>query len=127
MNEEWDWLFRPEVSSKGVRNLVCLLAGAEDSIASAEKSTIESSARDCLKRLIPHNRIRDILVVRERSATWANGVAEQRYRIDTKTPIEGFFLAGDWTRTGLPATVEGAVRSGENAAQAVLEYTEASV
>ncbi len=127
VNEEWDWLFRPEVGRKGVRNLVCLLAGAEDSIASAKRATIESSAGDCLKRMIPLNRIRDILVVRERAATWANGVAEQNYRIDTKTPIEGFFLAGDWTRTGLPATVEGAVRSGENAAQAVLEYTEASL
>ena len=75
--------------------------------------------------MIPLNPIRDVLVVRERAATWGNGVAEQRYRIDTKTPIEGFFLAGDWTRTGLPATVEGAVRSGENAAQAILKYTEA--
>ena len=127
VGEEWDWLFRSETNRGGARNLVCLLAGAEDSIASAERATIESSARDCLNRMIPRNHIRDILVVRERAATWANGVAEQRYRIDTKTPIEGFFLAGDWTRTGLPATVEGAVRSGENAAQAVLEYTEASV
>ena len=127
VNEEWDWLFRPEFSGKSERNLVCLLAGAEDSIASEERSIIESSARDCLNRMIPRNRIRDILVVRERAATWANGVAEQNYRLDTRTPIEGFFLAGDWTRTGLPATVEGAVRSGENAAQAVLEYTEASV
>ena len=127
VNEEWDWLFRPEAGGKGVRNVVCLLAGAEDSIASTARSTVESSARDCLNRMIPRNRIQDVLVVRERAATWANGVEEQRYRIDTKTPIEGFFLAGDWTRTGLPATVEGAVRSGENAAQAVLEYTEVSV
>ncbi|MCY3823522.1 MAG: hydroxysqualene dehydroxylase HpnE [Nitrospinae bacterium] len=127
VGEEWDWLFRPVAGGEGAENLVCLLAGAEDSIASEERSIIESSARDCLNRMIPHNRIRDILVVRERAATWANGVAEQNYRLDTKTPIEGFFLAGDWTRTGLPATVEGAVRSGENAAQAVLEYTEASV
>ena len=127
VSEEWDWLFRPEFSGKSEINLVCLLAGAKDSIASAERSTIESSARDCLTRMIPCNHIQDILVVRERAATWANGVEEQRYRIDTKTPIEGFFLAGDWTRTGLPATVEGAVRSGENAAQAVLEYTETSV
>ena len=121
VNEEWHWLFRPEAGGEGTENLVCLLAGAEDSIASAERSTIESSARDCLKRIMPRNRIRDMLVVRERSATWANGVVEQRYRLGTKTPIEGFFLAGDWTRTGLPATVEGAMRSGENAAQAVLE------
>lgn len=127
VNEEWDWLFRPKVNGEGVKNLVCLLAGAEDSIASAERLAIESSARDCLKRMIPLNHVRDVLVVRERAATWANGVEEQKYRLDTKTPIDGFFLAGDWTRTGLPATVEGAVRSGVNAAQAVLEYTEASV
>lgn len=126
VGEEWDWLFRPVAGGEGAENLVCLLAGAEDSIASEERSNIESSARDCLNRMIPRNRIRDVLVVRERAATWANGVAEQNYRLDTRTPIEGFFLAGDWTRTGLPATVEGAVRSGENAAQAVLDYTEAS-
>ncbi len=127
VNEDWDWLFRPQAGGKGAENLVCLLAGADDSIASEERSAIELSARDCLNHMIPRNRILDVLVVRERAATWANGVSEQKYRIDTKTPIEGFFLAGDWTRTGLPATVEGAVRSGENAAKAVLEYTEASV
>lgn len=127
LDEDWDWLFRPHAREKGAENLVCLLAGAEDSIASKDQSTMESSARDCLDRLIPGNRIRDILVVRERAATWANGVAEQSSRMDTKTPIEGFFLAGDWTRTGLPATVEGAVRSGDNAAEAVLEYVWASV
>ena len=35
------------------------------------------------------------------------------------TPVAGLFLAGDWTNTGLPATIEGAVRSG-NAAAAVI-------
>ena len=72
--------------------------------------------------MIPRNCIRDILVVRERAATWGNGVAEQAYRMDARTPIEAFYLAGDWTRTGLPATVEGAVRSGDEAAETVLDY-----
>ena len=126
VGEEWDWLFRPAAGGEGAENLVCLLAGAEDSIASEERSIIESSARDCLNRMIPRNRVRDILVVRERAATWANGVAEQNYRLDTKTPIEGFFLAGDWTRTGLPATIEGAVRSGDKAAETVLKYVRKS-
>ena len=125
LNEDWDWLFRPEGSGGNAGNLVCLLAGAEDSIASEERSTIESSARDCLNRLMPRNRTRSILVVRERAATWANGVAEQSSRMDTQTPVKGFFLAGDWTRTGLPATVEGAVRSGDKAAETVLEYIRA--
>jgi uncharacterized protein with NAD-binding domain and iron-sulfur cluster len=35
------------------------------------------------------------------------------------TPLPGLFLAGDWTDTGLPATIEGAVRSGLRAADAV--------
>ncbi len=122
VNEEWDWLFRPHIESEDEKNLVCLLAGAEDSIASGDRQAMELSARNCLKRMIPDICIQEILVVRERAATWANGVTEQAYRIDTKTPIEGFFVAGDWTRTGLPATVEGAVLSGDKAAQAVLEY-----
>ncbi len=125
LDEDWDWLFRPDVVGERGENLVCLLAGAEDSIASRARSTIESSARDCLSRIIPRNRIRDIVMVRERAATWANGVAEQSSRMDTRTPVEGFFLAGDWTRTGLPATVEGAVRSGDKAAETVLEHIRA--
>jgi len=36
-----------------------------------------------------------------------------------RTPIDGLFLAGDWTGTGWPATMEGAVRSGYRAAEHV--------
>ena len=35
------------------------------------------------------------------------------------TPVRGLYLAGDWTDTGLPATIEGAVRSGRKAAARV--------
>ncbi len=122
LHEDWDWLFRPETDTE---NLVCLLAGAVDSIAAAPRQAMESSARDCLSRIAHGSRIRDILVVRERAATWANGVDEQSWRLETNTPVAGFFLAGDWTQTGLPATVEGAVRSGDKAAEAVLGYLQA--
>jgi monoamine oxidase len=37
------------------------------------------------------------------------------------TPLEGLVLAGDWTDTGLPATIEGAVVSGNRAAAALAE------
>ncbi len=121
LNEDWHWLFRPGAGGADAENLVCLLAGADDSIAAGSRRAMKSSAAECLNRLIPGNAVRDVLVVRERAATWANGVAEQDGRMDTRTPIAGFFLAGDWTRTGLPATVEGAVRSGDKAAEAVLE------
>ena len=42
--------------------------------------------------------------------------AQDALRPQARTPIRNLFLAGDWTRTGLPATLEGAVRSGDTAA-----------
>ena len=59
------------------------------------------------------------LVIREPDATFASDPAAETLRPATVTPIRGLFLAGDWTDTGLPATIEGAVRSGLAAARAV--------
>lgn len=42
-------------------------------------------------------------------------------RPGTRTPVDGLFLAGDWLATGLPASMESAVRGGWMAAEAVLE------
>ena len=43
-------------------------------------------------------------------------VEAERLRPTTATPISNLFLAGDWTATGLPATIESAVASGHEAA-----------
>jgi squalene-associated FAD-dependent desaturase len=59
------------------------------------------------------------LVMREAEATFASDPDSEPLRPGTRTPIAGLFLAGDWTATGLPATIEGAVRSGLAAARAV--------
>jgi zeta-carotene desaturase len=59
------------------------------------------------------------LVMREPDATFASDPEAEGLRPPTVTPIRGLFLAGDWTDTGLPATIEGAVRSGFAAARAV--------
>ena len=55
-------------------------------------------------------------IVKEKRATFAATPAQDARRPDAKTPWRNLFLAGDWTRTGLPATIEGALRSGEKAA-----------
>jgi len=55
-------------------------------------------------------------IVRERRATFAAIVEEERKRPGPQTPWGNLWLAGDWTATGLPATIEGAIRSGERAA-----------
>jgi squalene-associated FAD-dependent desaturase len=59
-------------------------------------------------------------VVTEHGATFAVRPGVEAIRPPQRTAIEGLFLAGDWTDTGWPATMEGAVRSGYKAAEGVL-------
>jgi len=59
-------------------------------------------------------------VVRERRATFAATPAEDAKRPDAATKFSNLYLAGDWTDTGLPATIEGAIRSGNRAADLAL-------
>ncbi len=59
-------------------------------------------------------------VVREKRATFAATPAMLRKRPGTVTADKNVVLAGDWTDTGLPATIEGAIRSGNRAAEAML-------
>jgi squalene-associated FAD-dependent desaturase len=54
-------------------------------------------------------------IVRERRATFAATVAQDKRRPDARTAWRNLLLAGDWTNTGLPATIEGAIRSGNRA------------
>ena len=61
------------------------------------------------------------LVVKQRDATFAAAAGTASLRPSQRTPIANLFLAGDWTDTGWPATMEGAVRSGYRAAEAVTE------
>lgn len=56
-------------------------------------------------------------LVRERRATFAATPEQNALRPDAKTQWSNLILAGDWTDTGLPATIEGAVRSGQRAAE----------
>ncbi len=60
-------------------------------------------------------------IIKERRATFAQTPANMPARPGAVTPSANLFLAGDWTDTGLPATIEGAIRSGETAAAAVLD------
>jgi len=59
-------------------------------------------------------------VVKERRATFAATAAQERRRPAARSGMANLALAGDWTATGLPATIEGAIRSGRAAAEALL-------
>jgi squalene-associated FAD-dependent desaturase len=60
-------------------------------------------------------------IVRERRATFAATPAQDARRPGPQTRWRNLVLAGDWTNTGLPATIEGAIRSGNRAAELVAQ------
>ncbi|MFI5674153.1 hydroxysqualene dehydroxylase HpnE [Streptomyces cellulosae] len=76
-----------------------------------------------LERLLPRAReaeVKDFFVTRERTATFAPTPGVGRLRPGARTKSPGLYLAGAWTATGWPATMESAVRSGVSAADAAL-------
>jgi squalene-associated FAD-dependent desaturase len=89
-----------------------------DNATLAEKVWSELATSFGLNRQLPEHR-----VVREKRATFAATPAQLARRPETQTQTENLALAGDWTDTGLPATIEGAIRSGNAAALAILKLS----
>jgi uncharacterized protein with NAD-binding domain and iron-sulfur cluster len=58
-------------------------------------------------------------IVRERRATFAATPEQDARRPGARTRYRNLMLAGDWTNTGLPATIESAIRSGQRAAEII--------
>lgn len=85
---------------------------------------IELCTRE-LNEVLPATRGAKLLkanVVKEVHATFSPRPGSDAWRPSQRTEIGGLFLAGDWTRTGWPSTMEGAVRSGYLAAERLLEF-----
>jgi len=78
---------------------------------------------DELRAMFPGARTAQLLrarVVTDQAATFSAVPGVDRWRPVQSAPLDNFLVAGDWTRTGWPATMEGAVRSGYLAAEALL-------
>ncbi len=76
-----------------------------------------------LRKLFPEGRAAQLLrarVITEQAATFSAVPGVDRWRPVQSSPLDNLFVAGDWTATGWPATMEGAVRSGYRAAEALL-------
>ncbi|MCY3633173.1 MAG: hydroxysqualene dehydroxylase HpnE [bacterium] len=86
--------------------------------------------RSALAELLPLSaeaEVIDAVVTREHRATFAGRPGTRRLRPGPATAIDGLFLAGAWTDTGWPATMEGAVRSGKLAADMALDHCRTAV
>lgn len=112
-------------ASSGLERGQCLavsLSAADDEIeASADE--LRRRIEAALSELLPaarQARVERFVVTRERLATFRASPGTRQLRPRPRTAIEGLVLAGAWTDTGWPATMEGAVRSGHDAARAAL-------
>ena len=102
--------------------LQLVISASYDLLKKSRQEIIELCLKE-IRQALPAAREAQLVkatVIKEASATFspAPGVDHWRPSQQTKTPAS--YLAGDWTATGWPATMEGAVRSGYLAAEAVL-------
>ena len=100
-----------------------LVISASYSLASRSRQEIITLCLEELREVLPATRDATLVkgtVVKEMSATFSPAPGSDQWRPAQKSPLSGLFLAGDWTSTGWPSTMEGAVRSGYLAAEAIL-------
>ena len=116
------WVFdKSAIFQERAGHLSIVASGAVE-LASMDNAAITAAVRAQLERALPAtvtSRIVRTVVVREQRATFSLAPGSPP-RPRTKTSLGGFYLAGDWTDTGLPGTIEGAVISGRRAAHAVI-------
>ena len=117
----FQWVFdKRRVFGDQASHLSCVSSGAT-ALASRPNDELAALAAAELGTALPAAagaRVLRAVVVRERRATFSLAPGEPR-RPSTRTPVRGLLLAGDWTETGLPATIEGAVLSGHRAAELI--------
>jgi uncharacterized protein with NAD-binding domain and iron-sulfur cluster len=117
------WIFNRGESSLGEHYIQVVISAARQ-FQGLSHDQIQPQIVQELTRLFPASTSAKLLrarVVTERAATFSPVPGVDRLRSNQTSPITNLFLAGDWTATGWPGTMEGAVRSGYLAAEVVLQ------
>jgi squalene-associated FAD-dependent desaturase len=118
------WLFNKDLvlSTDKHSNQIAVIVSAARDFVDLTKSDLVEMAISELHELLPESRNANVLhnvIVKEREATLSHTVESDDLRPNLRTSIPNFILAGDWTNTGLPATIESAVMSGDLAAKII--------
>lgn len=119
------WVFdRTGQAGLGSGQYLAASLSAADALVDVPVAVLRERFLPHLRQLLRHDsraEVRDFFVTRERDATFRPRPGTARLRPPARTAARGLHLAGAWTATGWPATMEGAVRSGEAATAAVLD------
>ena len=120
------WVFNRTAMSRlpgPGQHLAVSVSGARQEIVQTKSALAEGFTQE-LARLFPRARdarVQRVSVVKEPEATFSAAPGQAARRPGPRTPLDGVLLAGAWTDTGWPATMEGAVRSGLRAARLALD------
>jgi squalene-associated FAD-dependent desaturase len=109
--------------NKGAEQYLQLVISASYDLLQKSRQQIIDLCLGEVQHALPAAREAQLLkatVIKETAATFSPAPGVDRWRPKQESSVTGLFLAGDWTATGWPATMEGAVRSGYLAAEAVL-------
>ena len=120
------WMFHKSrlirARESGGGSYVELVVSSSKSLVEKSKADIVDMALKELREFFPAAREANLLkstVIKEVNATYSPRPGIDEYRPRPETSCPRVFLAGDWTATGWPATMEGAVRSGYQAAESI--------
>jgi len=109
-------------AGEGAHHIIGVISGAYD-LLEADKSQLVQMAMQDLERINPHVRkakLLHALVNKEREATLSSRVGINAQRPEQRL-LKNFFILGDWTKTGLPATIESAAVSARRMGTALCE------
>ncbi len=125
IKSQMHWLFdKGQIfPQRGSTHLTLVVSGAHR-LAQESKEALVKLAIEELRRFFPEidpDAVEHSQVVKELEATFSAKMGLAKFRPSAKSETEGIYLAGDWTDTGLPATIEGAVISGHRAANLILQ------
>ena len=119
------WIFNKDLilsPGKQSNQIAVIISAARGFVDWTNQELVEMALTE-LNELIPESRSAHLLhsrVVKEREATLAHTVESDGVRPGPRTVLPNLILAGDWTATGLPATIESAVLSGNTAAEMIV-------
>ncbi len=126
VNSPLHWLFdRNRIEGRDPGDTVllnCTMSGARGFVDDSPETLVGLWQAE-MERYFPGRRVRvqQVKVVKEKRATISHAAGTYHFRPETRAPVRGLYFAGDWIRTGIPATIESACQSGHMAAAAVLE------
>ncbi len=117
------WVFNKRKTNLETRtggHVSCVISGAGEFVDFTNAELVRIALNDIRSMYPSASALTHSAVIREKRATFSCTPASERLRPENRTGIPNMFVAGDWTNTGLPATIEGAILSGVRSATLVL-------